>query len=74
MQSPTETLKILSHMKFYYCIQFYIFSTVFKSYQDYGQMIMEGCVQWNPFTFEKISLQAGLKPRTTRSVGQGLTH
>ena len=24
------------------------FSTVFQSYQDDGQMIMKGCVQWNP--------------------------
>ena len=24
------------------------FSSVFQSYQDDGQMIMKGCVQWNP--------------------------
>ena len=24
------------------------FSAVFQSYQDNGQMIKEGCVQWNP--------------------------
>ena len=24
------------------------FSIVLQSYQDNGQMIMEGCVQWNP--------------------------
>ena len=24
------------------------FSTVFQSYQDDGQMIMKGCVQWSP--------------------------
>ena len=24
------------------------FSTVFQSYQDDEQMIMKGCVQWNP--------------------------
>ena len=24
------------------------FSTVFQSYQDDGQMIMKGCVQWDP--------------------------
>ena len=24
------------------------FSTIFQSYQDNGQMIMKGCVQWNP--------------------------
>ena len=34
---------------------FTAFSTVFQSYQDDGQMIMKGCVQWNPFTVEKIS-------------------
>ena len=29
-------------------LQFYVFSTVFQSYQDDGQVIMKGCVQWNP--------------------------
>ena len=24
------------------------FSTVFQSYQDDGQMVIKGCVQWNP--------------------------
>ena len=28
--------------------EFTFFSTVFQSYQDVGQMIMKGCVQWNP--------------------------
>ena len=50
------------------------FSTVFQSYQDDMQMIMESCAQWTPFTVVKISLQAGLKPGTPRSVGQHLTH
>ena len=27
---------------------FTAFSTVFQSYQDYGRMIMKGCLQWNP--------------------------
>ena len=31
------------------------FSTVFKSYQDDRWMIMKGCVQWSPFTVDKIS-------------------
>ena len=31
------------------------FSTIFQSYQDDERMIMKGCVQWNPFTVEKIS-------------------
>ena len=45
-------------------------STVLQSYQGDGQMIMKGCVQWNPFTVEKTSPPAGLELRTTRSVGQ----
>ena len=28
---------------------FMSFSTAFQSYQDDGQMIMKGCVQWNLF-------------------------
>ena len=27
---------------------FYAHSSVFQSYQDNGQMIMKGCVHWNP--------------------------
>ena len=30
------------------------FSTVFQSYQGIGQMIKEGCVQWNPISIEKV--------------------
>ena len=37
------------------------FSTVFQSYQDHRRMIMKGCVQWNPFTVEKISPRAGIE-------------
>ena len=37
---------------------FMSFSTVFQSYQDTEQMIMEGCVQWNPVYIEKISPRA----------------
>ena len=33
---------------------FMSFPTVSQSYQDDGQMIMKGCVQWNLFTVEKI--------------------
>ena len=49
------------------------FSTVFQSYQDDGQMIMKGCVQWNPFYGGDFALS---KDRTgvIRSVGQQLTH
>ena len=50
------------------------FSTVFQSYQDDGRMIMEGYVQWNLFTFNKIWPQAGLELWTARSAGQCLTH
>ena len=42
------------------------FSTVFQSYQDDGQMIMKGCVQWNPFMVEKISPSGGIDPGTFR--------
>ena len=37
------------------------FSTVFQSYQDDRRMIMKGCVQWKPFTVEKISPRAGIE-------------
>ena len=37
-------------------LRFTPFSAVFQSYQDDGQIIMKGCVQWNPFTGEKISV------------------
>ena len=52
-------------------------STVFQSYQDDGQVIMKGCVQWNPVYVRKdphLSPQAGLELTTARSVGQCLTH
>ena len=38
--------------------------TVFQSYQDDGQMIMKGSVQWIPFTVQKISASNG--DRTNR--------
>ena len=34
--------------------EFTSFSTVFQSYQDGVRVIMNGCVQWNPFAIEKI--------------------
>ena len=40
---------------------FTLFSTVFQSYQDDGQVIMKGCVQWNLFIVETILPQAGLE-------------
>ena len=44
---------------------FMFFSTVFQAYQD-RSMIMTGYLQWNAVLVEKISPQAGLKPRTAR--------
>ena len=49
-------------------------STVFQSYQDDGQVIMKGCLQWNPIYDLKYLPQVGLKPRTARSAGQSFTH
>ena len=53
---------------------FTFFSTVFQSCQDDERLIIKGCVQWSPFTVEKILPQAGMELGTTRSVGQCLTH
>ena len=37
------------------------FATVFQSYLDDGQVIMKGCVQWNPFYDSKdLHLRCGL--------------
>ena len=36
------------------------FSTVFRSYQDYGRLIMKMC-NGAPFTVEKISPQVGIE-------------
>ena len=44
---------------------FMSFSIVVQSYQDDGRVIMKGCVQWNPFTVEKISPQGGAGTRDT---------
>ena len=55
-------------------LYFMSFSTVFQSYQDHGQVIRKGCVQWNQVTIEKSLPHAGLKPRIARSVGQLLTY
>ena len=52
-------------------MRFYILSTVFQSYQADGQVLMEGCEQWKPFTFEKISPRAGLELGTLRMILQG---
>ena len=49
---------------------FTFFLTVFQSYQADGQMIMKGCVQWNPVYGVKILPQVGLDLGATRSVGQ----
>ena len=49
-------------------------SIVIQSYQDNGQMIMKGCVQWNPVYSLENSPRAGLELGTARSVGQSFTH
>ena len=35
-------------------------STLLQSYQDDGKMIMQSCVQWNPFMVEKIGASSKL--------------
>ena len=55
-------------------LQFYVFSTLFQSYQDDGWVIMKGCGEWNLFMAEKILTQVELKLKIARSVGQCLTH
>ena len=56
------------------------FLTVFQSHQDDGPVIMKGYMQLDPvyngkdLCLKRSLIQAGLEPRTTRSVGQGLTH
>ena len=44
------------------------FSTVFQSYQDIGQKIMQAMCSGTLFTVENISPQIGLKPRTSGSL------
>ena len=46
-------------------------STVFKSYDDNGRVIMEGLCSGNLLPIGKIP--AGLEPGTARSVGQRST-
>ena len=70
MKTATQhTILILLEAKGHYFLymdgwmtcDFTSFSTVFQSYQDGGRLIMKGCVQWNSFMVEKISLQAGIE-------------
>ena len=49
-------------------------SIVFQSYQDDGQVIMKGCVQWNLFIVETILPQAGLELGTPRSEKNSALH
>ena len=49
---------ILMRMDGLMTCDFTSFSTVFQSYQDDERLVTKGCVQWNPFTVEKISPQA----------------
>ena len=50
------------------------FSTAFQSYQDDGQMIMKGYAMEPCLQLKRSLPQAGLYPRTARSVGQRLTY
>ena len=43
--------------------EFTFFSTVFQSHQDDGNVIMKGCVQWNPVYGRKdFRLKRGSNP------------
>ena len=54
---------------------FMSFSTIFQSYQDDGQRIMEGCVQMDPqFTVEKFRLERGSNPGLLDQWARCLTH
>ena len=54
-------------------LRFYVYSTVFQSFQDDGWVIMKDCEQWNPVCNSKDLLpKVGLQPGTSRSVGQHL--
>ena len=50
------------------------FSTVFQSYLDDGRLIMKGCVQWNSIYGWEDFASSKDRTRSTRSVGQRLTH
>ena len=54
--------------------EFTFFSTVFKSYQDDGRVIMKGCVQWNSVYCGEDFVSSGDQTLSTRSVGHCLTH
>ena len=74
LQNPFLSGALLTRDGWMTC-DFMSFSTLFQSYQDNGRMINERLCAVEPhFTVEKISPRAGLKPRTVRSVRQGLTH
>lgn len=39
-------------------LRFYVFSTVFRSYQDNGMVLMKSCVQRNPvYDWKDLNLQ-----------------
>ena len=48
--------------------------TVFQLYQDDGRLIMKGCVQWSSVYGWEDFASSGDRTRSTRSVGQRLTH
>ena len=42
-------------------LRFYVFSTVFQSYQDDGRVIMKSCAPWNHvYDWKVLSLERGL--------------
>ena len=55
-------------------MRFYVFLTVFQSYQDDVWMIMKAVCTGAPFTVEKILPRAGIELGTARSADQSLTH
>ena len=48
-------------------LRFYVFSTVFQSYQDERNVVMKGSVQWNPLYSQKdirLKISVSSEPRT----------
>ena len=71
---PWVTIIVTIQMAGWMTYDFTSFLTVFQSYQDDVWMIMKGCVQWNSvYGWEDFSSSED-QTRSTRSVGQRLTH
>ena len=72
---PSEGVKILrTRMDGWMTCDFTSFLTVFQSYQDDVWMIMKGCVQWNSVCGWEDFTSSEYRTRSSRSVGQRLTH